>query len=56
MLGGLTLLCFMSRRQISLFVIVCGFIFEKLLVNFINKYDKDGCDKLTKAMTSWVGK
>ena len=24
MLGGLTLLCFMSRRQISLFVIVCG--------------------------------
>ncbi len=56
MLGGLTLLCFMSRRQISLFVIVCGFIFEKLLVNFINKYDKDGCDKLTKAMTSWLGK
>ena len=46
----------MSRRQISLFVIVCGFIFEKLLVNFINKYDKDGCDKLTKAMTSWLGK
>lgn len=56
MLGGLTLLCFMSRRQISLFVIVCGFIFEKLLVNFINKYDKDGCDKLTKAMTGWLGK
>lgn len=56
MLGGLTLLCFMSRRQISLFVIVCGFIFEKLLVNFINKYDKDGCDKLTKAMTNWLGK
>ena len=56
MLGGLTLLCFMSRRQISLFVIVCGCIFEKLLVNFINKYDKDGCDKLTKAMTSWLGK
>lgn len=56
MLGGLTLLCFMSRRQISLFVIVCGFIFEKLLVNFINKYDKDGCNKLTKAMTSWLGK
>ena len=56
MLGGLTLLCFMSRRQISLFGIVCGFIFEKLLVNFINKYDKDGCDKLTKAMTSWLGK
>ena len=56
MLGGLTLLCFMSRRQISLFVIVCGFIFEKLLVSLINKYDKDGCDKLTKAMTSWLGK
>lgn len=56
MLAGLTLLCFMSRRQISMFVIVCGFIFEKLIVSLINKYDKIGSDKVITGMTSLLGK
>lgn len=56
MLAGLTLLCFISRRQISIFVIVCGFIFEKLLVSLIDKYDKEGSDKLIVGMTGFLGK
>ena len=56
MLAGLTLLCFMSRRQISIFVIVCGFIFEKLLVSLIDKYDREGSEKLIIGMTKFLGK
>lgn len=56
MLAGLTLLCFISRRQISIFVIVCGFIFEKLIVSLINKYDKEGSDKVINGMTTLLGK
>ena len=46
MLAGLTLLTFMTRRQASMFVIVCGFIFAKMSANFLRKYDKDGTDKV----------
>lgn len=56
MLAGLTLLTFMTRRQASMFVIVCGFIFAKMSANFIRKYDKDGTDKIIKVMTSLLGK
>ncbi len=56
MLAGLTLLTFMTRRQASMFVIVCGFIFAKMSANFLRKYDKDGTDKVIKIMTSLLGK
>lgn len=56
MLAGLTLLCFISRRQVSIFLIVCGFIFQKLLVSLIDKYDKEGSDKVTIGMTKFLGK
>ena len=56
MLGGLVLLSFMSRRQISMFVLVGGFIFQKMAGSFIQKYDKDGCDAVSTAMTTIVGK
>ncbi len=56
MLGGLVLLTFMSRRQESMFLIICGFIFEKLLVAIFEKYDKTGTEKTIKAMTSFLGK
>lgn len=39
MLGGLTLLCFISRRQTSIFVIIVSAIFSKLIVNFIERYN-----------------
>lgn len=56
MLAGMTLLCFISRRQISLFVLICGFIFQKLIVSLINKYDRVGSEKVTIGMTKFLGK
>ncbi len=56
MLAGLTLLSFMSRRQVSIFVLICGFIFAKLIVALLNKYDKDGSEKLITGMTKFLGK
>lgn len=56
MLGGLTLLSFMSRRQTSLFVIICGFIFAKMVASFFEKYDKTGTKVVMLVMTRWLGK
>ena len=56
MLAGLTLLSFMSRRQISMFVLVCGFIFQRMVGSFVQKYDKEGCNAVSTAMTTIVGK
>lgn len=56
MLGGLTLLTFMSRRQASIFVIICGFIFAKLVAKFIEKYDKKGSLVIMEFMTTLLGK
>ena len=56
MLAGLMYLCFMSRRQISMFLIVCSTIFAKLIVDLFNEYDSEGSDKLIEFMTTWIGK
>ena len=56
MLAGLVLLAFMSRRQISIFVLICGFIFAKLIVALIDKYDKGGTEQSINAITSIFGK
>ena len=56
MLGGLTLLSFMSRRQTSIFVIICGFIFAKMVTSFLEKYDKRGTKIVMEFMTSILGK
>lgn len=56
MLGGLTLLTFMSRRQASIFVIVCGFIFAKLITSLIEKYDKKITQTVMKFVTTLLGR
>ena len=56
MLAGLVLMAFMSRRQVSMFVLIGGFIFAKLLVGLINKYDKNGTEQAIKVITTWYGK
>ena len=56
MLAGLVLMSFMSRRQVSMFVLIGGFIFAKLIVAIIDKYDKGGTEQVIKAMTSFLGK
>ena len=39
MLGGLVLLCFISRRQTSMFIIIASPIFAKLIVSITQKYN-----------------
>lgn len=55
MLGGLIFLTFMSRRQMSLLVIVGVMSFTKLVADFIDKYDKDGTEEFSKLMLTWKG-
>lgn len=55
MLGGLTVLTFLSRRQESMFVLMCIPIFNRMLTAFLNKYDKDGIEQMKKLMASVCG-
>ena len=55
MLGGLVVLAFMTRRQESMFILLCLPIFVRLVTEFLNKYDKTAIIKLTKFMTSICG-
>ena len=56
MVGGLLLLAFMSRRQVSMFVLIGGIVFAKLIVALIDKYDTKGTEQTMKAMTSIAGR
>lgn len=56
MIGGLTILSFMSRRQTALFAIMGGFIFAKLVASFINKYDKNGTKAVVEFATTILGR
>ena len=55
MLGGLVFLTFSTRRQFSIFTLVCTIILNKLVCSMFNKYDPEGCKKLIKRMTGIVG-
>ncbi len=56
MITGLTYLSFMSRRQVSLLILIGGFIFSKLLTYLVEKYDAEGCKKFVSFMTTIIGK
>ena len=53
--GGLLLLALMSRRQMSMFVIMGLTILNGLIVALVNKYDKDGCTKFINLMQKPLG-
>ena len=55
MLGGLLLLSFYSRRQISMLVITCAFILNRLICSMFDKYDPEACNKLKIKMTQIIG-
>lgn len=55
MIGGLVLLSFYSRRQVSMVVVVGSFILNRLICSMFNKYDPEGCKKLETRMTKVVG-
>ncbi len=55
MLIGLILLSFMSRRQTSMLILIGNFIFVKLVVQMINKYDNKTYKKIEDFMTGIFG-
>ena len=56
MMGGLLFLLFMSRRQISMFLIISVPIFAKWLNYLAIKYDRGGCEKVVYFMSNILGK
>ena len=57
MLGGLCLLMLYSRRQLSIFTIICSVALSKLLVNMVEEYEysKGTLKELTKKAASNIG-
>ncbi len=55
MLGGLLLLSFYSRRQISMLVITCTFILNRLICVMFDKYASDACSKIEIKITQITG-
>lgn len=55
MVGGLTLLSLMTRRQVSMLVLFGGIVLAKLLVELITKYDKRGTKQVMEFMTTTIG-
>jgi len=56
MVAGLIFLAFMSRRQVSMLVLIGGFIFAKWLNYLFTKYDPDGTKKIMNLMNTLLGK
>ena len=48
MLGGLIFLTFYTRRQFSMFTLICVIILNRLINALLDKYDPEGCKKAIK--------
>ena len=56
MLGGLCYLMLSSRRQVSMFAIICSLILNRLIIEIIVIYfEKEELEKLTKKFASTIG-
>ena len=55
MLGGLIFLTFYTRRQFSMFTLICVIILNRLINALLDKYDTEGCKKAIKKMTTITG-
>ena len=56
MLGGLCYLMLSSRRQVSMFAIICSLILNRLIIEMIAIYfEKEELEKLTKKFASTIG-
>ena len=56
MIGGLLLLAFKSRRQVSMFVLICSVMLNRLVCKLIDKYDPEGTEKFIKFIVTFLGK
>ena len=55
MLGGLIFLTFYTRRQFSMFTLICVMILNRLINALLDEYDPEGCKKAIKKMTTITG-
>ena len=55
MLAGLTYLTFYTKRQETMFILICGFILNRLVCYLFNKYDSEGTKKIEMKMTKLLG-
>ena len=55
MLGGLVFLTFYTRRQFSMFTLICVIILNRLINALLDKYDPEGCKKAIKKLTTITG-
>ena len=51
MLGGLMLLAIMSKRQLSMLVLIGIYSLNRLICDFVEKYDKNGTEQMLKVVT-----
>lgn len=56
LLGGLTFLTIMSRRQASMLYFIGLFVIIKMICQIIDKYDKDGTKEILTYFTSIIGR
>ncbi len=47
MLGGLCYLMLMTKRQVTMFVLICSFILNRFIVELVDNYTKEDLKKLT---------
>ncbi len=56
MLGGLIILALMSRRQLSMLVILGIYSINRLITDLFNKYDPEGTEKFIKIISMGFGR
>ena len=54
-IGGLTLLAFMSRRQVSMLVLFGGMSLTRMISDFVDMYDKIGTEEFMQYVTTMYG-
>ncbi len=55
MIGGLTYLAFLTRRQVSMLVLFGGFVLARMISELLERYDKNGTRDFMEYMTTIVG-
>ena len=56
MTGGLLLLALKTRRQTSMFILICSLVLNRLITSIFDKYDKGGVEKFTEKVVTLPGK
>ena len=55
MLGGLFYLMIITKRQVTMFVLICSVILNRLIVDLTNRYTKIKFEEVEKKLTSVIG-